>query len=91
MAGDADRATEAAAAEAEAARGEAEAETQRAVQERAVVLKELDDLRHTLRVVAEQAASLTEQAAEAKKEGRVTKINSALSFVKSAAGRRSVY
>ena len=59
-------------------------------QERATIQKEVDDLKNTVLVLSGQAARLTEQAAEARVEARRHKITSALSFVRSAAGRRSV-
>ena len=59
-------------------------------QEKATIQRELDDLRNTVVVLSGQAAMLTEQAAEAKVEARRHKITSALSFVRSAAGRRLV-
>ena len=59
-------------------------------QERATIQREVDDLKNTVLVLSGQAARLTEQAAEAKVEARRHKITSALSFVRSAAGRRSV-
>jgi hypothetical protein len=59
-------------------------------QERATIQREVDDLKNTVLVLSGQAARLTEQAAEARVEARRHKITSALSFVRSAAGRRSV-
>ena len=59
-------------------------------QERATIQREVDDLKNTVVVLSGQAARLTEQAAEARVEARRHKITSALSFVRSAAGRRSV-
>ena len=59
-------------------------------QERAIIQREVDDLKNTVLVLSGQAARLTEQAAEARVEARRHKITSALSFVRSAAGRRSV-
>ena len=59
-------------------------------QERATIQRKVDDLKNTVLVLSGQAARLTEQAAEAKVEARRHKITSALSFVRSAAGRRSV-
>ena len=59
-------------------------------QERATIQREVDDLKNTVLVLSGQAARLTEQAAEAKVEARRHKITSALSFVRSTAGRRSV-
>ena len=59
-------------------------------QERATIQREVDDLKNTVLVLSGQAARLTEQAAEARVEARRHKISSALSFVRSAAGRRSV-
>ena len=81
--------TDKAARAAEAARM-AEAVTEAAVQERGTVLKELDDLKNTVVVLAGQAVMSTGQAAKAKKEVRRSKVTLALSFVNSAAGRRSV-
>ena len=91
MADEATRAAEAEAARMEAAARDAQADAERAIQEKTVVQKELDKLRDSLKAVSEQADMLSEQAIEAKKEGRRTKIASALSFVKSAAGRRTVH
>ena len=59
-------------------------------QERATIQREVDDLKNTVLVLSGQAARLTEQAAEARVEARRHKITSALSFVRSAAGRRLV-
>ena len=59
-------------------------------QEWATIQREVDDLKNTVLVLSGQAARLTEQAAEARVEARRHKITSALSFVRSAAGRRSV-
>ena len=59
-------------------------------QERATIQREVDDLKNSVVVLSGQAARLTEQAAEARVEARRHKITSALSFVRSAAGRRSV-
>jgi len=59
-------------------------------QERATIQREVDDMKNTVLVLSGQAARLTEQAAEARVEARRHKITSALSFVRSAAGRRSV-
>ena len=59
-------------------------------QERATIQREVDDLKNTVLVLSGQAARLTEQAAEARVEARRHKITSALSFVRSAAGRRSL-
>ena len=59
-------------------------------QERATIQREVDDLKNPVLVLSGQAARLTEQAAEARVEARRHKITSALSFVRSAAGRRSV-
>ena len=91
MADEAARAAEAEAARMEAAARDGQADAERAIQEKTVVQKELDKLRDSLKAVSEQADMLSEQAIEAKKEGRRTKIASALSFVKSAAGRRTVH
>ena len=52
-------------------------------------MKEMDDLKYTMKMVVNKADAICEQALEAKKEARSTKTASALSFVKSAAGRRA--
>ena len=62
-----------------------------AVQEEATIRKELSDLRNTVEVLSGQAAMLTGQAAKAKMQARRNKTASALSFVRSAASRRSVW
>ena len=57
---------------------------------RETIRKELDNLRNTVVVLSGQAAMLTKQSAEAKREARRYNVASALGFVKSAAGRRLV-
>ena len=53
-------------------------------------MKEMDDLKYTMKMVVNKADAICEQALEAKKEARRTKTALALSFVKLAAGRQAV-
>ena len=69
---------------------QARAEAVSAVQDRAELIKEIDDLKYTMKMVVDKADSMCEQALEAKKEARRTKTALALSFVKLAAGRQAV-
>ena len=59
-------------------------------QEEATIRKELDDLRNAVGGLSGQAAMWTGQAAKAKMKARRHKTALALSFVRSAASRRSV-
>ena len=61
-----------------------------AAQEEAAIRKELAVLRIAVGGLSGQAAMLTRQAAEAKMKARRHKTALALSFVRSAASRRSV-